>query len=252
METNQLIPVVQFNNVDVVDSRIIADELGVQHKNLVETIRKYQQSIEKNFGQVAFETETVINSVGAVNQVLFAYLTEDQAIFIGSLSRNTEKVVAFKAKLVKSFQEARRALQAFAVSPLPIEDILIQQLQLTKSIRLEQERMKAELEEVKNTVIAIEESRNKATEELMIAKRSEEEIPEETIRVKIRRLINHYCEAKNADQQSVWRVVYDRLYYRYGISLRAIVKRRNESTLDVAERLGHLEKIWAICSKELV
>jgi prophage antirepressor-like protein len=108
------------------------------------------------------------------------------------------------------------------------------------------------LSQVETKLAQLEESRNVATQELLLAERSTETIPEETTRVKIRRLINQYCNAKNADQKSVWHVVYDRLYYRYGVSLRAIVKKKNESSLDVAERLGHLDKIFAICSNELV
>jgi phage anti-repressor protein len=105
--------------------------------------------------------------------------------------------------------------------------------------------------EFDSRLTAIEESRNVATQELLLAERSTEKIPEETTRAKIRKLINQYCNAKNADQRSVWHVVYDRLYYRYGVSLRAVLKAKNESMLDVAERLGHLEKIFAICSNEL-
>jgi KaiC/GvpD/RAD55 family RecA-like ATPase len=112
--------------------------------------------------------------------------------------------------------------------------------------------VKQEVLEVKSKLAQIEESRNVATQDLLLAERSKESLPEETTRVKIRRLVNQYCNAKNADQRSVWYVVYDRLYYRYGISLRSIVKKNNENMLDVAERLGHLDKIFAICSNELV
>lgn len=102
----QLIPILQVNEVDVVDSRIIADELGVQHKTLIETIGKHKDSIESNFGLITFETEKV--NVGRPAQ--FCYLTEDQAIFLGTLSRNSEAVVKFKVTLVKSFQNARRVI----------------------------------------------------------------------------------------------------------------------------------------------
>jgi phage regulator Rha-like protein len=63
----------------VVDSRLIAERLFIQHRNLLETLKKYQSEIEKAFGQVAFETETVTNSAGAVNETKFALLTEPQA-----------------------------------------------------------------------------------------------------------------------------------------------------------------------------
>lgn len=104
------IVITKINDIETVDSRIVANELGIQHKNLFELIKKHQNSIESNFGHLTFETETVKNSVGAVNNLIIAHLTEDQALFVGSLSRNTAKVVEFKAKLVKAFSNARKAL----------------------------------------------------------------------------------------------------------------------------------------------
>ena len=126
------------------------------------------------------------------------------------------------------------------------------QIELIIESALALQQHEQRLNQVESKLAQLEESRNLATEQLLFAERSQEKLPEETTRVKIRRLVNQYCTAKNADQQSVWRVVYDRLYYRYGVSLRAIVKKKNENMLDVAERLGHLDKIFTICSNELV
>jgi prophage antirepressor-like protein len=141
-----------------------------------------------------------------------------------------------------------------AIQPkvMSIEELIIAQAQSMIDAKKDIAEVKQEVLEVKSKLAQIEESRNLATQELLLAERSKESLPEETTRVKIRRLVNQYCNAKNADQRSVWYVVYDRLYYRYGISLRSIVKKNNENMLDVAERLGHLDKIFAICSNELV
>ncbi|MBD2753826.1 phage antirepressor KilAC domain-containing protein [Spirosoma validum] len=98
--------------IPVVSTLDFCEGLGINHKSLLDTIRTYLSAIESGFGQVAFETATVRNSVGAANQIVFARLTEDQALFVGTLSRNSERVVEFKSVLVRSFAEARRrALQ---------------------------------------------------------------------------------------------------------------------------------------------
>lgn len=95
----------------VVSSRTFAEGFDVQHKNLMELIKTHQETIESNFGQVAFETETVKNSVGAENEVKTAYLTENQAMFIGTLLRNSEKAVLFKALTVSEFSRIKEELQ---------------------------------------------------------------------------------------------------------------------------------------------
>ncbi|MBW4674711.1 MAG: Rha family transcriptional regulator [Desmonostoc geniculatum HA4340-LM1] len=94
----------------VVDSRLIAQELGIQHKNFLATLDKYIGEIEKDWGQVAFETETVTNSVGASNSVKYALLTEQQATLLMTYSRNTEQVRRCKGHLVKAFDKAKLAL----------------------------------------------------------------------------------------------------------------------------------------------
>lgn len=103
----------------VVDSRLIAEELNVTHKSFMETVRKYQTQTEKAFGNLRFETETVTNSVGAVNETKFVYLTEDQATFLMTLSRNTPEVVRCKVLLVTQFSQAKKAL----VNQIHIDDL---------------------------------------------------------------------------------------------------------------------------------
>jgi phage regulator Rha-like protein len=92
----------------VVDSRLIADALGIDHHNFMETIRKYQHDVEVNFGKVPFETE----AIGKTRQhQKYALLNEDQAIFLATLSRNSPQVITFKASLVLSFSKMRKELE---------------------------------------------------------------------------------------------------------------------------------------------
>lgn len=86
----------ELEGILVVDSRLIADQLGIQHQSLLSTIETYKTDIEQAFGQCRFEVEAVRNSVGAVNNVKYALLTEDQAVFLMTLSRNTQQVVQCK------------------------------------------------------------------------------------------------------------------------------------------------------------
>lgn len=55
----------------VVDSRLIAERLDIQHESFMKTINKYKKEAEQAFGHIRFEIGTVTNSVGAVNEVNF-------------------------------------------------------------------------------------------------------------------------------------------------------------------------------------
>lgn len=211
----------------VVSTIDVAQELGLRHKDLVETIRTHQKTIEENFGLIAFQTEAVKRpNQRGTKYTSYAYLTEDQALFIGTLSRNSARVIAFKATLVKSFSEVRRQLQDRG-----------------------QEQRIAKLERQLTLMI---ESQQQAALSLLELPRSSEPLPTETTRMKVQRLVNGYCRAKGIGQQEVWRMVYDRLYYLYRVNIRAHKRSDRESWLDVADRSGHMEKIYAIVSAELI
>ncbi|TXK52339.1 hypothetical protein FVR03_01095 [Pontibacter qinzhouensis] len=104
-----LLQIQTINDVQVIESTIMANELGIKHKNLLETITKYQPEIEEAFGAIAFQTRPLPNGG---KPLTLAYLTEDQSIFISTLSRNSERVVQFKTSLVQSFQAAKRLVHS--------------------------------------------------------------------------------------------------------------------------------------------
>lgn len=53
----------EFNGIEIeirhglllVDSRLIADRLGIEHETLMKTIRKHQSVMEQDFGSLRFE-----------------------------------------------------------------------------------------------------------------------------------------------------------------------------------------------------
>ena len=102
----------------VADSREVAAALVIQHENLLGNMEAHRATLETEFGRVRFETGT-LETAGGAQRTRFAYLTENQALFLATLSRNTAAVVRVKAWLVKAFDAARRALQA----PLAMPDL---------------------------------------------------------------------------------------------------------------------------------
>lgn len=111
-----------------------------------------------------------------------------------------------------------------------------------------QEQRLADLEQQLKQVL---DAQQQAARSLLDVPRSAEPLPVETTRIKIQRIVNGYCRVNNVKQQDIWRRVYDRLFYLYRVNIRAHKRSDRESWLDVAERSGHLEKIYAIVSAEL-
>jgi phage regulator Rha-like protein len=114
------------DGVLVVDSRLIAEELGIQHESFMDTVKKYQTEAEQAFGILRFQTGEI---KGRGQPEKFAFLTEEQATFYATLSRNTPEVVQLKAKIVKAFFEARRLLQSAGIVQPTTTTAYIQRLQ---------------------------------------------------------------------------------------------------------------------------
>jgi len=102
------------NNINgelLVSSLIIAENIDVQHKNVLELIRKNLKDFEE-FGRVPFEIASfensgtssafqTRNSTGRATQI--ALLNENQSTLLITYLRNSELVKRFKINLVKAF-----------------------------------------------------------------------------------------------------------------------------------------------------
>jgi phage regulator Rha-like protein len=87
------------------DSIIIAEGTGINHRRIKDAIRKYSDRLMR-FGLLgAHQTE----STGGRPEEIFD-LNEEQATFLITLLKNTEKVVDFKTELVRQFYAMRRLL----------------------------------------------------------------------------------------------------------------------------------------------
>lgn len=95
----------------VVDSRLIAQDLGIEHRSFMETIRTYEPLIEQEFGVLRFETAKPQLGTKGGRPREYALLTEDQATFLMTLSRNTPEVIRCKINLVKAFSKAKQFLK---------------------------------------------------------------------------------------------------------------------------------------------
>ena len=96
------------------DTRLLAQHLGNQHKNVFELVKNYKADFEQ-LGKVTFQTEALPS--GQLEK--FALLNEDQAYLLLTYSRNSAKVRALKVKMVKAFAEVRCAAEVRQMEYLP-------------------------------------------------------------------------------------------------------------------------------------
>lgn len=114
----------------VVDSRLIAQELEISHANaLLRTIRKYQEEIQE-FGVLVFESQKPIESNQGGRPEVFCYLNEEQATYVMTLSKNTDKVRQCKRNLVQAFSRAKQVIKTV----IPAQNSRIRELELELAI----------------------------------------------------------------------------------------------------------------------
>ncbi len=106
------------DGVAVVDTITIAEGVQVQHKNILELIRKYLPDLEA-FGPVAFETRKgkPLPQGGFAKATEVAWLNEDQTTLLFTFLKNTEIARKLKIRLVKAFREAREEIARLQQSP---------------------------------------------------------------------------------------------------------------------------------------
>jgi len=119
--------VFEHEGVLVVDSRLVARELGIAHDNFMGNVRKYRTPAEEAFGRLLFQTGAAPDHGGTPPQ--YVLLTEEQATFFMTLSRNTPEVVQLKAELVKKFFEARELLKRRGATQPLYTTVYIQRLE---------------------------------------------------------------------------------------------------------------------------
>ena len=91
-----------------VDSRLIAERLDIEHRSFLETLDSYESQIQQAFGILRFQTAEI---KGRGRPGRYAFLNEDQATFLMTLSRNSPEVVRCKVDLVQAFSKAKKLLQ---------------------------------------------------------------------------------------------------------------------------------------------
>ena len=115
-KANQL-SVFQYNDVDVIDSRQVAEMIGKNHKDLMRSIREYvetlDRSTERNFAPSNFFIESSYKD--STGRTLPCYLLTKKGCDMVANKTTGEKGVLFTAAYVTAFEEMRKNQELFNV-----------------------------------------------------------------------------------------------------------------------------------------
>lgn len=230
-----LIPISENNGKQAVSARDLYNFLGCTERFQSWFERQLQYGFVEDVDYTSVKSFTVVGN-GAEKPIDDYAMTIDMAKEVSMIQRSEKGkeartyFIACEKKL-KEQQKPMTSAQMFA---------------LQANINLEYENR---ISNVEKRLDAIEQERDENGKILLEVSVSSEQIPDMTLRDKIRQLVNNYASASNTRQQDVWHKVYTQLYYLYHISIQNYKKiRRSESKLEIAERNHFLDKIYNIIS----
>ena len=90
-----------------IDSRLVAKEMGITHKSLMNLIRSNKNDL-KEFGSLPFQKASRKRGVGAVT-ITYVLLNENQFDLISRIARgkNHKQIIDFKVRVTKAFANSR-------------------------------------------------------------------------------------------------------------------------------------------------
>lgn len=224
------------NNQALTSSLLVAREFGKEHSKVMRDISNLACSQEfraANFGASSYKSEQG-------KEFPMCTMTKDGFSFL-VMGYTGKKAAIFKEAYIKAFNEMESQIR-LSVKPKSKLEIL----QESVNQLVEQERR---LSSVEQRLDNFEKERVENTKLLLEAETSNNEVPEISMRNKIRKLVNQLATSKNVSQQDVWHKIYDNLYYAYNISINSYKKEGKQSKLDIASQHGFLGKMFDIVSR---
>ena len=236
--------VFEFEGELVVDSRLVAPRLGIEHESFMRTVDNHKTVTEQAFGAIRFQIGSRQDNNSGGKQPRWAYLTEDQATFLMTLSRNTTEVIQCKIDLVTAFSNAKKLFGAGLVNPPTPAEMLLGMAQQM----VDQERRLKESESQLNSLI---ENQKQAESELKALPEASTPAPVKTSRAKVVEIVRNYVVRTNASYQEVWRKLYHEVSYRCHYNAVQRAKNRGVKPMDVIEQDGKIDDLFAIACELL-
>lgn len=230
------------NGHPVTTSLLVAQKFKKDHKHVLESIRELIKGSADFSAYPMFEERLYLNEQNGQEYPMFVMNRDGFTLL--AMGFKGKKALQFKMDYIAAFNAMEAELKKRASAPTPAltpAEMLLQSAQMLVA----HERKMAQIE---SRLDAMEHEQKSTIRQLTKSQLSNDDVPTITLRNKVRQLVNKYAVAHNIRQDFVWNKIYEQLYYVYGISIRRYKKGDKETLMDVAERNGFVEKMYAIIS----
>ena len=234
------------NDQALTNSLLVAKSFGKEHKHVLDSIRKLIEGCAEISADPMFEETTYINEQNG--QTYPMYLMNRDGFTLLVMDFKGKRAMQFKLENIKAFNSMEAQIKA---SQKPKSQLEILQMSINQLVEQEHRLSSVERDvaETKKEIAEMKQERIENGKLLLEAEVSENNVPEISMRNKIRRLVNQYAAATNTSQRDIWHDIYNNLYYAYGISINSYKDKDCKTKLDIAEKHGFLGKMFDIVSK---
>lgn len=234
------------NDQALTNSLLVAKSFGKEHKHVLDSIRKLIEGCAEISADPMFEETTYINEQNG--QTYPMYLMNRDGFTLLVMDFKGKRAMSFKLEYIKAFNSMEAQIKA---SQKPKSQLEILQMSINQLVEQEHRLSSVERDvaETKKEIAEMKQERIENGKLLLEAEVSENNVPEISMRNKIRRLVNQYAAATNTSQRDIWHDIYNNLYYAYGISINSYKDKDCKTKLDIAEKHGFLGKMFDIVSK---
>ncbi len=234
------------NDQALTNSLLVAKSFGKEHKHVLDSIRKLIEGCAEISADPMFEETSYVNKQNG--QTYPMYLMNRDGFTLLVMDFKGKKAMQFKLEYINAFNNMEAQIKA---SQKPKSQLEILQMSINQLVEQEHRLSSVERDvaETKKEIAEMKQECIKNGKLLLEAEVSGNNVPEISMRNKIRRLVNQYAAATNTSQRDIWHDIYNNLYYAYGISINSYKDKDCKTKLDIAEKHGFLGKMFDIVSK---
>ena len=204
------------NDQALTNSLLIAEKFGKEHKNVMQSIRNLIGGTAENSAIAEMFSESRYLNEQNKEQPMF--LMNRDGFTLLAMGFTGKKAMQFKLEYINAFNNMEAQIKA---SQKPKSQLEILQMSINQLVEQEHRLSSVERDvaETKKEIAEMKQERIENGKLLLEAEVSGNNVPEISMRNKIRRLVNQYAAATNTSQRDIWHDIYNNLYYAYGISI---------------------------------